>query len=414
MVSVRNNSRMTHEVIVYSLEGCPHCRNLKGFLAKQNVSYTNYDVGKDEPALTKMIELTGQRGVPVTIIDGQIVIGDDLMKVAALLDTPSPVAEAKEVPKDHELIIIGSGAAGLSAAMYAGRKGLETLVIGGAVGGMATKSSSVENYPGVPDISGDDLMQKFAEHARAAGAVIVEDVGLSLSSADGRFVISTLSEKEYTAKAVIAATGRSPRLSGAPGEAEYLGKGIAVCTTCDGPLYKGKTVAILGGGNTAMDMAIEMAGIAAQVHVISATPLDADAVLIGRLTAMKNVTFHTGFTITEFGGGMLLEYIRMMPVDAAPQQKKGFLASIVKSSPEKKLKVDGAFLGVGLDPNTAMFEGFVAMNAEREILVDIDCKTNVPGFFAAGDSTSVAAKQIASSVGEGVKALLSAYDYLRK
>ncbi len=257
-------------------------------------------------------------------------------------------------------------------------------------------------------------MQKFARHARDAGAVIAEDVGMAIAVKDGRFRITTLSEKEYTAKAVIAATGRSPRLSGAPGEAEYLGKGIAVCTTCDGPMYKGKTVAVLGGGNTAMDMAIEMAGIAAQVHVISATPLDADAVLIGRLTEMKNVTFHTGFTITEFGGGTMLEYVKMMPVDAEPEQKKGFLSSILRSSPEKKLKVDGAFLGVGLDPNTAMFEAFVPMNAEKEILVDIDCKTAVPGFFAAGDATSVAAKQIASSVGEGVKALLSAYEYLRK
>ncbi|HJJ96254.1 MAG TPA: glutaredoxin domain-containing protein [Methanocorpusculum sp.] len=114
-------------------------RNLKGFLDKQHVSYTNYDVGEDEAAANKMIELTGQRGVPVTIIDGQIVIGDDLMKVAMLLDAPSPADETKDIPKDHELIIIGSGAAGLSAAMYAGRKGLETLVIGGAVGGMANQ-----------------------------------------------------------------------------------------------------------------------------------------------------------------------------------------------------------------------------------------------------------------------------------
>lgn len=145
---------------------------------------------------------------------------------------------------------------------------------------MATKSSSVENYPRFPDIPGDDLMQKFAGHARDAGAVIVEDVGMVISVVNGKFVVSTLSEKEYTAKAVIAVTGRSPRLTGAVGEAEYLGKGIAVCTTCDGPMYKGKIVVILGGGNTALDMAIEMAGIAAQVHLISATLLNAGAVLI--------------------------------------------------------------------------------------------------------------------------------------
>lgn len=406
---------MTHDVTVYSLEGCPHCRNLKGFLAKQNITYTNIDVGTDPAAADRMIELTGQRGVPVTIIDGEIVIGDDLIAVAALLDAPSSPAAQNEVARDHELIIIGAGAAGLSAALYASRKGLETLVIGSAIGGMATKSNGVENYPGIPDIAGDFLMQKFADHAKSAGCVLIEDVGMSISRKGDIFAVQTLLDRELTAKAVIAATGRSPRLTGAPGEAEYLGRGIAVCTTCDGLLYKNKVVAILGGGNTALDMAIEMAGIASQVHVIAAGPLDADAVLIGRLTAMQNVTFHTGYTISEFGGGKLLEYVKMMPVAASPDQKKGFLAKVMREVPRgEKLIVDGAFLGVGLDPNTAMFEGFAAMNVEKEILVDINCKTNVPGFFAAGDATSVAAKQIASSVGEGAKALLSAYDYLRK
>lgn len=405
---------MTHDVTVYSLEGCPHCRNLKGFLAKQNITYTNIDVGKDPAAADRMIELTGQRGVPVTIIDGEIVIGDDLIAVGALLDAPSSQSAQNAVRLDHELIILGAGAAGLSAALYAGRKGLETLVIGGAIGGMATKSNGVENYPGIPDISGDLLMQKFAEHAKSAGAVLIEDVGMSISRKGDLFAIQTLSDREFTAKAVIAATGRSPRLTGAPGEAEYLGRGIAVCKTCDGPLYKNKVVAILGGGNTALDMAREMAGIASQVHVISAGPLDADATLIGRLTSMKNVTFHTGYTIAEFGGGKLLEYVKMVPVAASPGQKKGFLAKVVTSVSDQRLFVDGAFLGVGLDPNTAMFDGFAAMNADKEILVDVNCKTNLPGFFAAGDSTSVAAKQIASSVGEGVKALLSVYEYLRK
>lgn len=114
---------MSHEVIVYSLVGCPHCRNLKEFLAKQTVFYTDYDVGEDEAAVKRMTDLTDQRGVPATIIDGQIVIGDDLLKVAALLDAPSLANETKDIPKDHELIILGSGAAGLSAAMYAGPSG---------------------------------------------------------------------------------------------------------------------------------------------------------------------------------------------------------------------------------------------------------------------------------------------------
>jgi alkyl hydroperoxide reductase subunit F len=405
---------MSHSVVLYSLAGCPHCRKVKAFFAEKQVAYTNHDVGEDDAAANEMIRISGQRGVPVTIIDGEhIVIGDDIEKIAALLGTAAK-EEPVEVRPDHELIILGAGAAGLSAAMYGARKDLETFVIGGAIGGMATKSNSVENYPGIPDIPGDELMQKFANHAKAAGAVFYEDVGMQVGKNGDIFTIETLSGKQFTAKAIIAATGRSPRLTGAPGEAEYLGKGIAVCTTCDGPMYRGKVVGVLGGGGTALDMAYEMANIAAEVHVISATPLNGDAVLIGKLTEKKNVTFHTGWTVTEFGGGDLLEYAMMEPVDAKPGEKKGFLANIRKSVPAKKLKLDGMFLGVGLDPNTAMFEGLAPMNSEKEIIVDINCTTGVPGFFAAGDATSVAAKQIASSVGEGVKALLSAYDYLRK
>lgn len=405
---------MTHTIVLYSLEGCPHCRKVKAFFAEKKIEYTNHDVGEDPAAADEMIKISGQRGVPVTIIDGEhIVIGDNIDKIAKLLGTQDEKI-SEDAKKDHELIIIGSGAAGLTAAMYGARKDLETFVIGGAIGGMATKSNSVENYPGLPDISGDELMQKFFVHAKSAGAVFYEDVGMAIKKTGDVFNIDTLSGKQFSAKAVIAATGRSPRLSGAKGEAEYLGKGIAVCTTCDGPMYKGKVVGVLGGGGTALDMAYEMANIASVVHVISATPLNGDAVLIGRLTEKKNVIFHTGWTVVEFGGKDLLEYVMMEPVDAAPGQKKGFLANIRKSVPAKKLKLDGMFLGVGLDPNTAMFEGLAAMNDEKEIIVDINCKTNVPGFFACGDSTNVAAKQIASSVGEGVKALLSAYEYLRK
>jgi len=396
---------MPHTVEIYSMPGCPHCKNVKAFFAKHNIEYTDYDVS-DSGLAKKMIELSGQRGVPVIIIDGkEMVIGDDLMKLQILLLGDDIVPEAP-IKADHELAIIGAGAAGLPAALYAGRKELDTIVIGGAIGGMVNQSKTIENYPGIPDVPGDVLMGKIAEHAKSTGVEFLEDVGTSIVKKGGVFEIETLNGNKVTAKAVIAATGRIPRFSGAKGEADYFGKGVAVCTTCDGPLYKGKSVAVIGGGNTALDMALELADIASEVHMIVRSKVRGDEILLNRLKAKKNVIFHTGYEIEEIYGGEFVEGVALKKIG-------GGITKLFKSGIEK-VPVEGVFLGIGLNPNTMMFEGLVEMNAENEIIVNENCETNLEGFFAAGDATSIKAKQIASSVGEGVKALLSAYAYLKK
>ncbi|MDO5845390.1 MAG: FAD-dependent oxidoreductase [Methanocorpusculum sp.] len=394
---------MAHIVVVYSLAGCPHCKNVKAFLAKHNIEYTNYDVDIQENA-DKMIALSGQRGVPVIIIDGkEMVIGDDIKKLELLLLDAAPSA-APAGKADHELLILGAGAAGLPAAMYAGRKQIDTVVVGGAIGGMVNQSKTVENYPGIPDIAGSDLMQRFYEHAKSTGVSFIEDVALSIARKDGLFHVETLNGQIITARAVIAASGRNPRTSGAKGEMDFFGKGVAVCTTCDGPLYKNKTVAVVGGGNTALDIALELADIASTVHLIVRSKIRGDEILTERVKAKPNVVFHIGYTLEEIAGTQFVEGIVI--------KKKGAIAKLL--SGEERIPVDGVFLGLGLDPNTGIFEGLVPMNDAKEIIVDENCTTSVPGFFAAGDATSVKAKQIASSAGEGVKALLSAYEYLRK
>ncbi len=383
-----------HEVIVYSTQSCPHCKNLKAFLDRHAVSYTTIDVGSDVHAAREMIDLTGQRSVPVIVIDGQVIIGYDPDTVSALLDLT-----IAEISGDHELIILGSGAAGLAAAMYAGRKGLETLVIGAAPGGMIARSEIVENYPGFYQISGEALMNLFSDQSQSYGAVLFEDVVTGVQKTDEKFLVTTLSGREFTAKAVIIAVGRTPNLSGVPGESEFFGKGISVCTTCDGPLYAGKRVGIYGGGATAVDMALEMSGIASEVYLISRSPLKADAVLIHRLEEKSNVEILTGFVLTQITGEDQLSAITIAPRDRP-------------ENPEI-IALDGLFLGIGLRPNTAVFTGLVAMNDSAEIIVDENCRTDVPGIFAAGDATSIEGKQVAVAVGEGVKALLSAYAYLK-
>lgn len=385
----------THPVTVYSTDACPHCNNLKAWLSKNAITYRTIDVGRDAEAAREMIDLTGQRGVPVVVIDDHVVVGFDQPSIAELLHLTTET----EVPAVHELIIIGSGTAGLAAAMYAGRKGLETLVVGGARGGMAARSSLIENYPGFYQISGESLMRLFADQAESAGAVIYDEVVVGFSSQNGTFFVETLSGRTFTAKSVIVASGRTPRLSGAPGEAELFGRGVSLCTTCDGPLFRGKQVAVYGGGNTAVEMALDMSEIASTVHLLSRSALTADFATIDRLKVMDNVVIETGVVLAAVHGDTALKSVDISPV----------------SDPQKltTLEIDGLFLGLGLTPNTSVFSDAVAMNAAGEILVDENCRTNVLGLFAAGDATSVESKQVGVAVGEGIKASLAAARYLK-
>ncbi|HJJ36367.1 MAG TPA: FAD-dependent oxidoreductase [Methanocorpusculum sp.] len=399
---------MAHTVEIYSLPGCPHCKRVKSFFAKHGIAYIDYDLS-DQAMVDKMVELTGQRNVPVIIIDKtHQVIGDDLKALQKLLLDGTADAEqnASAITADYDLAIIGAGAAGLPAALYAGRKEMNAVVIAGAIGGMVNQSKVVENYPGIPDVGGDVLMGKLAEHAKATGVKFIEEVAVSISKQGNVFEVETIGGSKITAKTLIAATGRSPRLCGAKNETDFFGKGLAVCTTCDGPLYKGKNVAVIGGGNTALDMALELAHIANEVHVVVRSTLKADEILVSRAKALENIIFHIGYSTDEIYGADMVEGI------VISKNEKG-ITKLFKAGKEK-LAVEGVFLGTGLDPNTALFANIVPLNQDKEIIVDENCVTSVPGFFAAGDSTSIKAKQIASSVGEGVKALLAAYEYLKR
>ncbi|MDO5844488.1 MAG: FAD-dependent oxidoreductase [Methanocorpusculum sp.] len=387
---------MNHKIVLYSLDGCPHCKNVKKFFKSNGIDYINRDVGESDAAAEEAVKISGQMGVPVTVIDDEtVIVGDDIRQLKALLLEPEGNDISKKV---YDLIIIGAGASGLSASIYAARKNIDFIVVSGSVGGMVKQSAVVENFPSYPEISGEKLMNKIYEHAKKAGANFVDDAVTGIIKEDGLFKIDTIGSGTLSSKTVIAATGRSPRLTQAKGEDEFFGKGVAICSTCDGPLYKRKTVGVLGGGNTAFDTAIDMADIAKEVHMIVRGDIKADEALVSKLKSKKNVVYHYGFEIVEFGGNKMLEFINLKNL---------------KDGSIEKIQLSGLFLGIGLDANTRIFDGFVNLNNSKEIVIDQNCKTNVDGFFAAGDSTSVFAKQLTSSVGEGVKALISAVEYLK-
>jgi len=363
----------------------------KAFLDKQGVPYTAVDVGADAAAAQKMIDLSGQRGVPVITVDDEVIVGFDSQRLNELFGTPS----SNEL---FDVIIVGAGPAGLTAGVYCARKSLKTLIVSENIGGQALESWAIENYMGYRMISGEDLMKKFEEQVRTQDIRLELDRVEKILKDDSVFVITTVSDAVLKGKSLILTQGKQPRKIGVPDEEKYLGRGLSICSTCDGPLYKGKKVAVVGGGNSAVQTAIEMSSIASSVSLIVRSTIKADPVLVNQLEGKKNITVHLQSHITELHGDQFLKSITIAQ----------------ENSLDQTLDVDGVFIEVGGNPNTEILDGFVELNKYGEIVVDIDGRTSRPGVFAAGDVTSVRSKQIIIAAGEGAKAGLEAYEYVMK
>jgi NADH-dependent peroxiredoxin subunit F len=379
-------------VTVYSTQNCPYCRMAKAFLDKQNVPYTAIDVGTDRAAAQKMIDLTGQRGVPVIVVDDEVIVGFDSERLNELFGTPVE-------NERYDAIIVGAGPAGLTAGVYCARKLLKTLIVSENVGGQALESWAIENYPGYRMITGEDLMKKFEEQVRTLD-VRLELVGVKSirQGAEGLFEVTTASGTLLKAKSVILTQGKQPKMLGVPGEENYLGRGLSICATCDGPLYKGKKVAVVGGGNSGVQTAIEMSGIASSVSLIARSTIKADPVYLKKLDGIKNITIHQHSQIAGLSGDKFLSRITLK----------------TEGQPDQEIGIDGVFIEIGWTPNTGFLSGLVDLNDRGEIVVDVDGKTSRPGVFAAGDVTSVKSKQIIIAAGDGAKAALEAYEYLMK
>ncbi len=300
----------------------------------------------------------------------------------------------------YDLIIVGGGPAGLTASVYAARKQLNTLLISIDIGGQVNKTLGIENYMGYQFIEGPELIDKF--QAQVSQFPIDQKIGDKVSRLekidDGFEAISQAGDK-HQAKAVIYATGKSPRKLNVPGEAELTARGVTYCAICDGPVFAGQRVAVVGGGNSALEAALDMVKIAEHVDLVSLTPLTGDAILINKLADAKNLTTFTEYQTEKIEGQDFAQ---------------GMLIKDLKSGESKRLEVSGVFIEIGLVPNSEAVSGLVELNKWGEVPISCSCKTRIPGLYAAGDVTDVPEKQIVVAAGEGAKATLQAHRYLQR
>jgi alkyl hydroperoxide reductase subunit F len=300
----------------------------------------------------------------------------------------------------YELIIIGAGPAGMTAAVYAARKKLNAVLISYDIGGQVLWTAGVENYMGYQFIEGPDLMQKFQEQVKQFPLDMKTGGRVSnLSRIDGGFEVRTDKGESYRARAAIIATGKRPRQLNVPGEEKLRGRGVTYCAICDGPLFASENVAVIGGGNSALEAAEDMVKIAEHVYLVSVTPLTGDQILIDKVKDANNLTMFLEHEVLEVKGESRVEGIKVRDL---------------KSKQERELDASGIFIEIGLIPNSEPFKGIVRLNRLGEIEVNCANETGVLGLFAAGDVTNVPEKQIVVAAGEGAKAALQAHRYLQR
>lgn len=301
----------------------------------------------------------------------------------------------------YDLIIIGAGPAGITAAVYAARKKMNLLVISKDVGGQAALSGDVENYTGYQFITGPELAAKFEEHMRKFNIFLKENEQVIELGKNGDIVTVKTDRGEYEARCVIVASGKRSRELGAKGEKEFKNKGLTYCATCDAPLFAGKDVAVIGGGNSALDAVLQLTRIAGRIYLVNITPkLGGDAVMRQQVEDSKLVTVFNNSSVIAISGGTGVSFPGMVSAIKIKWEGK-----------EETLPVQGVFVEIGLIPNSD-FAKILVKNTFGEIKVNMYNETNIAGVFAAGDVTDVPEKQIIIAAGEGAKAALSAFGYL--
>lgn len=379
---------------------CPEVAQALNILSifNPNISHEIIDGGinKDE------VEKLGVQAVPTVMAEGRVLhvgrssLGKLLGKIEELSGA-EPVAESY-IEKSYDVIVAGGGPAGVSAAIYSARKGFSVAIVAEKIGGQVTETLAIENMISVPKTTGAQLTANLKQHLGDYPIDILENRLIKETKVvDGVKVVKTSLGETLSAPALIIATGASWRKLNVPGESQYIGSGVAFCTHCDGPFYKGKKVAVIGGGNSGLEAAIDLSSIATDVTVLEfMDELKGDKVLQDKLAELPNVNVITAAQTTEITGD--------------GTRVTGLAFKNRKTNEAEALAVDGVFVQIGLVPNSAVFADVVERNRMGEVVIDAHCRTTQPGVYAAGDVTEVPFKQIVIAMGEGSKAALSAFE----
>jgi len=351
------------------------------------------------------ISRLGIQGVPAVFVNDEMIHsgkGDFSQLLQALEgyfgQNDLPTEDRRYEPV--EVVVIGGGPAGCASAIYSARKGLNTAVIAGRIGGQVNDTAEIANLISTVRTTGQELASDLRRHSEDYPVSLYENrevTEMEPASSEGLHKIRTNLGETFYAQQVILATGASWRRLGIPGEEDYLGKGVAFCPHCDGPFFKGKDVAVVGGGNSGMEAAIDLAGICQRVTLLEFAPeLKADQVLQNRGASLANLEIITSAALQEITGD--------------GKKVTGVTYKDLDSGETRQIKLEGVFVQIGLIPNSGSFRDSLETNSQGEIKVDSHGRTGVPGIYAAGDVTTTPYKQIVIAMGEGAKAALTAFD----
>ena len=387
-------------ITVYGAPWCPDCRRSKQFLGEQRIPYIWVDIDEDEEGRKQVQAVNDGKQIIPTIVfqDGSILVEPSNAELAAKLGI-SPKAKREF----YDLIVIGGGPAGLSAALYAAREGIETLIIErSGVGGQAGTTERIDNYPGFAQgVGGAELADAMREHAERFDVEILQAQTVTSIEAQGDYkMISTESGDSYCSRSLLLTPGATYRRLNVPGEEDLIGAGIHFCATCDGPFYKGQELLVVGGGNSGVEEGLFLTKFATKVTILEVGErLRASQILQEKAASHPQIEVRLNTTVVEFKGD-------------------GKLSSVVikntASGETEEITPGAVFVFIGLLPNTAFVKGSVDLDHWGSISTSPTMETSLEGVFAAGDARSGSTKQVASAVGEGATAALMIRQYLER
>ncbi|MFW5981814.1 MAG: glutaredoxin 3 [Halanaerobiaceae bacterium] len=396
------NKSQESKIEIYSMERCPYCKKAKAFLKSKGLDYQEYDIDDKDIKLEMEKRTNGAKTVPQIFVDDYLIGGfDDMMEMKrnGKLDLILGMELNGNFQKTWDVLIIGAGPAGFNAALYSARKGLDALIISSDMGGQMADTGDVGNYLGMRDVTGSKLIDRFYQHVMDYNVSMeIGETVKNISKEDDKFFVETESEKSIQTRAIIIASGAINRKLGVEGERKYRGKGVHYCATCDGFMYAGKRVAVVGGGNSGLEASLDLVNIGCDVFLIEfQEELTGDEILVNKVLNNDSIEVYTGNKVELIEGNKKVESL---------------VIKDLKSEENKKLDVEAVFVEIGLIPNNAFVKDLIELNQNDEIIINENNETNIKGIWAAGDVTNIKDKQIIVAAGEGARAALRVSEYL--